>query len=247
MRSVEVAIAIVASHVLACGNSTSHFSPPTPDASGPVRGCTPPDGASGAPKDVGELVTLVNALGAARSFPVELTCVLESLDRPLGFLASRSPFSLQATTDTRSPRFFLFSGTLVMTAVPVGDGRHLLELGYQISETRSIKAEIAFPVTEPLAPAQPYEHLLHDTVTSCGTCHGYEEPAPLPATPKAFSSVIFKPLKTQEVDLAFLRDQFLTCDALADAERCAIFSAVFGHGPLEPRAFSDKARTIYDN
>jgi hypothetical protein len=44
-----------------------------------------------------------------------------------------------------------------------------------------------------------------------------------------------------------LREQFLTCDVMADPERCAIFSAVFGHGDLQPRAFSENARTIYDN
>ena len=251
MRTASIVVGVVAMQVTACGNAPkggASASPPPSDASGPpVRGCTPPAGMSGSPRDIDALVALVNALGAERSFPVEMTCVLESLARPLGFLASRSPFSLQPTTDPRSPRFFLFSGNLVMTAVPVGAGRDLLELGYQVSETRSIKAEIAFPVATRLPPAQPYEHILRDTLTSCGSCHGFEEPAPQAATPNAFSSLVFKPLKSQEVDLPFLRDQFLACDAATEPERCAIFAAVFAHGDLEPRAFSDQAKTIYDN
>jgi hypothetical protein len=135
-----------------------------------------------------------------------------------------------------------------MTVVPTGDARNLLELGQQVSETRSTKAEIAFPVRAPLPPAQPYEHIIMDGgATSCGTCHGFEQPAPVATTPNAFSSDVFKPLKTQEIDLPFLRDQYLGCDATAEPERCAMFAAIFAHGELVPRAFSDKARTIYDN
>jgi hypothetical protein len=58
---------------------------------------------------------------------------------------------------------------------------------------------------------------------------------------------VFKPLKAQEIDLTFLRDQHLACDAAAEPERCAMLAAIFAHGELVPRAFSDKARTIYDN
>jgi hypothetical protein len=244
-------------HAGACGNGTADtdISPSAPDASGAsdgpdasTRRCPAPQGASGSPGDIDAVVALVNALGAERSFPVDIDCFLESLDRPLGFLASLSIFSLQPTTAPKSPRFFLFSGAVVMTAVPTGAGRNLVELGQEVTETRSIKAEIAFPVTAPLPPPQPYEHLVGEGgPTSCGTCHGFEEPAPVASTPNAFSSDVFKPLKSQEVDLAFLRDQHLACDATAEPERCAMFAAIFAHGELVPRAFSDKARTIYDD
>jgi hypothetical protein len=244
-------------HAAACGNEDGDRDvwPPPRDASPAtdapetsVPRCTPPTGASGSPADIDGIVALVNALGAQRSFPLDLTCFLESLDRPLGALASLSIFSLQPTNAPRSPRFFLWSGTVVMTVVPTGDGRNLLELGQQVSETRSVKAEIHFPVTAPLPPAQPYEHIIMEGgATSCGTCHGFEQPAPQAATQNAFSSDVFKPLKTQEIDLAFLQGQYLACDAAAEPERCAMFAAIFAHGELVPRAFSDKARTIYDN
>jgi hypothetical protein len=235
-------VAAVALSVGACGSGAKTGSEnPAP------TGCTAPQGASGSPANVDELVTLVNTLGAARSFPVDIDCVLESLDRPLGFLASVSPFSLQQTTDFRSPRFFLWSGNLVMTAAPIGDGRNLIELGYETSETRSVKAEIIFPVTSPLPPAQPYEHLVQNGATACGSCHGLERPAPQPATTDAFESNIFRPLPSQEVNLPYLQGQFATCDSQAEPERCAMFAAIFGHGELVPRAFSDQAATIYDN
>jgi hypothetical protein len=220
------------------------------DAAPPVPPCAPPQGVSGSPADVDALVAYINALGAERAFPVELACVLESLDRPLGILASTSPFSLQATVDPNNPRFFLWaSANLSMTVLPTGTGSNLLEVGYEVSETRSVKAEIAFPVVAPLPPTQPFDHLLEELNngwTSCGVCHGHEVPASAPLPASARESDIFRPLQTQEVDLDFLRDQSTTCDAQREPQRCAMLTAIFAHGDLQPRWFSNNARTIYD-
>ena len=240
----------------ACGSNPSvdngvtpvqDASPPAEDAPPPATPCRPPVGVSGSPGDVAALVAFVNALGAERSFPLEITCVVEALDRPLAILASRSPFSLQPAFNVQNPRFFLWSGPLVMTVVPVGDGRKLLELGQQVSETRSIKAEITFPLASPLSAEQPFDHLLHEGLTSCASCHGGEMPAAQVGSTTAFVSDVFRPLKAQEVDLEFLRGQFATCDPRQEPDRCAMFSAIFAHGELTPRAFSDMAKTIYDN
>jgi hypothetical protein len=201
---------------------------------------------SASPGDVDELVTYVNALGAEHAFPLTLSCVVESLDRPLGILAARSDFSLQPAFDVRSPRFFLCSGSLVMTVVPTGIGRDLLELGTEVSEVRSIKAEIVFPLQGPLPPVEPYEHIFHDGQTSCAACHGTERSRQLP-TGTAFESDVLRPLASQEVDLAFARDEYVRCDPAQDKERCAILSSIFAHGELQPRAFSPNAKTIYDN
>ena len=143
----------------------------TPDAAAPDSAapppCTPPNGVSGSPTDIDALVTLVNALRAEHASPLEIGCVVESLDRPLGILASKSPFSLQATVDPKNPRFFLFSGNLVIALLPTTEAGYLLEAAYSVSETRSVKAEIKFPIEAPLPPAQPFDHLLQDGRTSC--------------------------------------------------------------------------------
>jgi hypothetical protein len=215
--------------------------PPEPKA------CTAPQGVSASPDDVDGLVAFVNALGSERGFPVTLPCALESLARPLGILASRSLFSLQPAFDAASPRIFLFSGHLVMTAVPAGDGKNLLELGAQQSDVRSIKAEIVFPVQAALPPAQPYGHIVHEGFTSCAACHGTEKVSDRVTTAMAYESDVLRPVPSQLVDLAFLRDQYASCDATKDADRCTILAAIFAHGDLEPRAFSENAKTIYDN
>ncbi len=59
-----------------------------------------------------------------------------------------------------------------MSIVPEGDGAELLEFGEQRPEFRSLKAEIAFPVTTQLQRNAPFDKLLSTpTLTTCGGCH----------------------------------------------------------------------------
>ena len=246
----RIALVVSCLDVAACGGAgakTTGGAPiAPPDAGSETPACTAPLG-SAAPTDVDSLIAYVNALGAERGFPVTVTCALESLPRPLGLLASKSLFSLQPAYDAQNPRFFLFSGNLVITVVPTGPGRNLLELGAEVSDVRSIKAELVFPIQGPLPMAQPYEHIATNGFTSCAACHGGEKINAVVTTATAFESDVLRPVPSSIVDLAFARDQAATCDATNEPDRCAVFDAIFAHGTLEPRAFSDNAKTIYDN
>jgi hypothetical protein len=211
------------------------------------RACRAPVGVSAAPNSIDDVVTLVNALFAERQEPVTLPCVVESLERPLGALAAVSMLSLQRAVGAESPRFFLFSGDLVLGVVPDGDGKNFLEMGTRVSETRSIKGEIEFPLRAPLAPGAPYDHVRQGDVTLCALCHGTERPSARITVTRAFESDVLRPLPSQEVDLAFVRRQSVECDAQKEPDRCALLAAIFGPGELEPREFSPNAPTIYDN
>jgi hypothetical protein len=215
-------------------------------ADGDARTCVPPEGVSASPTKVDDVVTLVNALRAEQGNAVTIPCVIESLDRPLGILAVESRLSLQPAVGRRSPRFFLFSGDLVMTVVPAGDGYDLMEISTLVSETRSVKAEIGFPVAAPLTPSSPYDRVRMGNATTCSSCHGFEAPSTLVTSTQAFESVVLRPRDAEEVDLAFARGEYTACDATKEKERCEMLTAIFGHGELVPRDFSPEARTIYD-
>src|SRR6185436_15677109 len=166
-----------------------------------MLGCVAPNDVSAKPTSIEDLIALTNALSRGRSGPLTLPCLLESLDRPLGFLAARSVLSLQPAAGARSPRMFLFAGALVLSVVPAGVGEELLEISLPVSETRSIKAEIHFPVAEPLALGQPFSHIRIDdgTSTTCSGCHGYEEPSSRIDVAQGFESDLLRPLASQEV------------------------------------------------
>src|SRR3954447_4153503 len=59
--------------------------PPSPPM---APACTAPTGISASPERIEDVVALANALGAEHSEPLALPCLIESLDRPLGVLAS---------------------------------------------------------------------------------------------------------------------------------------------------------------
>jgi hypothetical protein len=191
---------------------------------------------------VAELVALVNALPP----PVSLVCVLESLQRPLQVSAVNSIISLQPARGRRSPRVFLASGKLVASIAPEGLGRDLIELGEFVDETRTVKAEIHFPVEGPLDAAEPFRRIRDARIagTSCRFCHADEEPAADLGFDGGFVSSALRPSLSTLIDLDWVREQHRTCDPRAEPERCAFFRALFDHGEVRAWEFPEVVPTI---
>ena len=179
--------------------------------------------------------------------PTSINCFLESLDRPLAAFATNNVVSAQPAFSAESPRILLRIGQLIMTVVPEGPDSHLLEFSSLLEgESLSIKAELSLPLTEAVAPAAPYQHVLStDTSgrplggTLCNTCHGGEERVTGIDFAMAFSSVAFQPNPSREVPLEKLAQAQKSCDAQRQPERCAMLGALFAHGPIVRAAFPD--------
>jgi len=157
-----------------------------------------PAGLSTAPTTILDAVAMANTLLAAQpagSPSLSLPCFVQRMSRPLTTLGVQSVFSLQPAVGERSPRIFIFSGPLVMSVAPAGPGHQLLELAEYPSPLRSIKAEMAFPLTAPLPPNEPFDRVHNDTGTGtlCGNCHGAEEQSTRLTFTKVYESVVFKP------------------------------------------------------
>jgi hypothetical protein len=206
--------------------------------------CRPPAGMSGSPRTIDQMVSLINALPQ----PVTLTCVLEALDRPLRAFATSSVISLQPASGFRSPRIFLVvANDLVVSLVPAGMGSDALEFGQFVEPTRTLKAEIHFPVSPPLSRAAPYDRIRNMNGirgTSCRFCHPDEVPAADIDYAEAFISGAFRPNWRTLVTVADVRAEREMCDAAAEPGRCAILGALFDHGPVEQHALPDTVPTI---
>lgn len=207
---------------------------------------------SATPRTIQGVVDRLNELPKPTSIP----CFLRSLPRPLRLSATDSIFSAQPAVGARSPRFFIFSGALIISVVPSGNGAPLLEMGEVVNETDSVKAEIKFPVEEQLTPAAPYEGLrFNETLTTCGICHAGERVAEGYPT-GAFVSEAIRPRDVELVDLEDLEREATACasapgtapeaDAEADPEaelvRCAMLQALFAGEVTErnfPETFDD--------
>lgn len=207
--------------------------------------CHAPASLGGSPQTIEDVTILINALASQHDGALDLPCFVASLDRPLGAAASSGFVSAQPAHGERSPRMFLWSGALVMSVAPEGIGLNLLELGYQTTPTRSIKAEILFPVKEPLTFAAPYDRILDEPGTRCAGCHAGEEPAKGVTWARAFESEVLRPSDSDLVDLGYVDQQSKSCDPAEEAQRCNVLRSVFDQGGIHSRSFSRDARTLF--
>lgn len=165
--------------------------------------------------------------------PTTLPCFLESLDRPLELYLTRSELSLQPADGADRPRTFIVIGELVLSVVTNSKFISRLELGYRTAPGRSVKGEVAFPLTRAVTATDITERISVGTVSICGGCHGAETRPVDPFFPDgAFESAIAVPLAPYEVDLQSLRAQAASCDREHEPERCAQLSALFDHGEV---------------
>jgi hypothetical protein len=204
--------------------------------------CRPAGGVSGAPRTVAEVVALANTLPR----PLELTCFLQSLDRPLDLYAALSTTSLQPAPTARSPRIFIFTGDVIMSVVPEGMGQSLLEMGQMVAPDRSAKAELKFPITETLTPDHPFAHVQDGGGTTCRFCHPREAPAP-ELSPAAYTSGAFRPVYRSRVEIESLRAERQACDEATEPGRCALLRALFDHGEVRAHEFPATVPTAFDH
>lgn len=194
-------------------------------------GCAPGATAKN-PTSIVEVVDTLNAMPK----PIDLPCFVQHLAGPLAVDATMSNLSLQPATGRRSPRIFILLEPLIVSIVPQGPGRDLLEMGERRRETRSLKGEITFPVTTELERASPFEHVMFGReLTSCAFCHGSETPAADISFTAAFESDAFRPLPSNRVSIDELRSELAACDAESEPYRCSLLHALFDREAVTSR------------
>ena len=241
-RSAPVAGLLLATLIAASSSGCMNSGSQRDDAGliSPPR-CVAREGAPTSPQTIADVLALVNALPS----PVTLPCFVQALARPLQIHASVSTVSAQPSVGTRSPRIFTFWEGLRASIVLAGAGAPLLELGEIRPESRSLKAEILFPVTTPLDPMTPYERILFAPgVTRCGFCHPAEDPDPDVTFATAFTSVALRPLDSYAVSIASLAHELAICDSEAEPDRCALLQALFDQATPVEQPFPANLPTI---
>jgi hypothetical protein len=197
-------------------------------------------------KRQGELSSIADAVARldALEAPVDAPCFIATLPRPLAVVATIGTTSAQPAAGRSSPRMFFLLPKLVISAVPAGDGSKLLEFGEWMTTTRTLKGEVALPITAPLAADAPFRRVLDGTGrTMCATCH--REEAPHPSIADAYVSAAFKPALGTFVTVAELRKLHDACSRDDDpSERCATFHALFDFGEVRAGAFAAEVETL---
>lgn len=200
-----------------------------------------PCGATGEPPaTVGDVVDRIGAL----PFPVTLECFVTSLPRPFPVEASGDIFSAQPAIDQNSPRLLTWYPGLTLTFATAGPGAALVELGELSDDTHSIKAEIAFPVADPLPESAPYERVRGEDLagSKCVFCHADESEV----EPGVFTSAPLRPDPLRVVPLAQVEGQAEACARDATDPRCTLLRAMFDHGDVEHTPLPDYWGTLYE-
>ncbi|MEM6954446.1 MAG: hypothetical protein AAF411_14900 [Myxococcota bacterium] len=193
-----------------------------------------------APQTIDDALARINALPEPT-----LACFVASLPRPLRMTATDSTFSAQPAAGTDRPRVFLHTEGLVLSITLGGPGVHLLEFGEWRSPTRTLKGEIAFPVTTPLMDDAPFHLELEGSTregTSCGLCHRDEEA--IEGRPGAFISDALRPRLRDQVNVEYLEYLEPRCDDEQDPEGCALLHALFEHGDVIYEDFDEAVATF---
>lgn len=193
-----------------------------------------------APRSVVELVERVEAL----PHPVTIPCVLASLPRPLSLVATSSDFSVQPAKGDDNPRIFVLGEGLVLSVVPLGEGRELLEMSEWVEATKTIKAELEFPIDGALSVEEAYDLDFANGLTRCGLCHRNEYESP--TRPGAYVSDAMRPTPDSLVPIDTLGPALDACDWAGEPERCALLSALLDHGEVQQGAFDDALPTFFD-
>lgn len=198
-----------------------------------VAKCSTPQGVSGRPATIEDVVTLINSLPQ----PVTVSCFLESLERPLNVTLTNSQMSAQPAVGSRSPRVFILNDKLYMSIVPEGFGRDFLELSYQTSTTTSIKAQIEFPIMQPISKSKPYDDVRFGSQTRCSSCHRAETQVGVIDGVPLFESWAFQPDKETLVDLRQFKSELSVCNFDKEPERCEIIRALLNNGEVNTQSF----------
>ncbi|WP_413942777.1 hypothetical protein [Bdellovibrio sp. HCB-162] len=150
---------------------------------------------------------------------------------------TNSQMSAQPAIGNRSPRIFIMNDKLYMSVVPEGRGKDYLELSYQTSTTTSIKAELEFPVVQPISKSKPYSNVRFGSGTNCSSCHRAEKQVAIVDDTAVFESWAYQPDKETLIALEQFKNELERCDFDKEPERCEIIKALLKNGEVKTQAF----------
>ncbi|MGZ5278518.1 MAG: hypothetical protein ACXWC9_01160 [Pseudobdellovibrionaceae bacterium] len=190
--------------------------------------------AARSPTSIDQVVTLINLLPK----PLAMDCFIRALKKPLKVYSVNSPASLQPAVNQDNPRIFIINNKLILSVVPKGAGRMLLEISQKVSSTGSVKAELAFPIAGPIANDAPFSRIREGASgTSCRVCHQNEGIAAGFNSSQAFQSNIIEPLDGARVDRDYMKSQATFCNTAVDPYRCQMLKAIFIDGQAQDTLF----------
>lgn len=215
--------------LLGFNNCTLQKSMSSSSSSELSEGCSSAPAGLHNPTSIDDVTKLINSLPK----PLTLPCLIENLSRPLNVFAMQSTASAQFSESSETPRIFIIrSNTFIMSVIPTGFGKNLLELSQYINSNESVKAEYEFPIQQNIALSLPFARINSSSGTDCRFCHTGEHAVPGYSGPASASSII-RPNSFSQLSSVHFRTSASVCDSAADPYRCALMRSVFITGQAQ--------------
>lgn len=195
------------------------------------------------PRTIEQLLVLINSLPK----PLDISCLVKTLKRPLFVNATSSTMSVQPANGITDPRIFIVKGNLIMAIVPSGSGSKILEMSELTSSTRSFKGEITLPVRTTLSKSDVFARTITSNQTSCSGCH-FGERKEVVNGQEVFTSSALRPSPSKDMTLDKLQHENYLCNFNKDSSaRCALYKAIFSYGEVDSYQFDSSMPLFLSN
>lgn len=172
------------------------------------------------------VIDLINALPK----PLSLNCFLYNYDPPFDIFAVNNTFNAQPSAGPQSPRIFIFKDNFMISIVPDGPGRDLIEFSKATSYSMSIKGEVSFPIETNLSPDAAYTKILNspampDQGTVCSSCHAENY-----LGNGVYESALIQGEEKHRITSLSLKKAAQSCPESNTSFRCQMLKVIFNRG-----------------
>jgi hypothetical protein len=172
------------------------------------------------------VVTLINKLPK----PVSVNCFLYNYDHPLNIFAVDNELNAQPSGGPDSPRIFIIMDDFTVSVVPAGSGKDNIEFSKIVTEEKSIKGDLHFPIQQPIEYDDIFSGIVNETNdgTVCRLCHGQESQH----LGLSYSSNIIAPDENLRITKEDLRDEIRKCRT-ETTSRCTMINYIYSAGEVD--------------
>lgn len=178
------------------------------------------------PSTIDDMTEFINDLPK----PLTIPCLIAAFEPPLSVYAVASPLSAQPSIRPESPRIFIVKNNLLISIVPEGLGKDLVEFGEITENMVSVKAELEFPVTSQLSLGAPFDTVKDQGFvpggTNCRFCHAGETLVTNMGLGEAYKSALSPPNPSFKVPVPSLKQLASSCPIDTEPFRCAMLRFV---------------------
>lgn len=200
--------------------------PKSDDSSLFLDNCTQAHESFRSPTTFEGVAELVNKLPK----PLSVNCFLYNYDHPMNIFAVDNELNAQPSGGPDNPRIFIIKNDFTISVVPLGPGKDNVEFSKIVSNGKSVKGDLHFPIEETIEEDTIFSGIVNETNdgTVCRLCHGQESQY----SGLSYSSNIIPPDESLRITKQDLSEEIKKCRTDETSSRCAMINYIYSAGEV---------------